>query len=130
MLGQVKTGGFRLSMAILSLGAGRRGWQRYRWYLQTRSKTSSSTTTRVLRVGCLWQRWCELRWRPFPGSSCDGDEEYHFDEASEEVVGPRFADARPDDGDPLFVKVVEAKGSYAAGSAGSSGGLIQAASGS
>ena len=30
----------------------------------------------------------------------------------------------------LFVKVVEAKGSYAAGSAGSSGGLIQAASGS
>src|ERR1035437_6130827 len=31
---------------------------------------------------------------------------------------------------PVFVKVVEAKGSYAAGSAGSSGGLIQAASGS
>jgi len=30
----------------------------------------------------------------------------------------------------VFVKVVEAKGSYAAGSAGSSGGLIQAASGS
>ncbi len=36
------------------------------------------------------------------------------------------------DGGPtsVFVKVVEAKGSYAAGSAGSSGGLIQAASGS
>jgi hypothetical protein len=33
-------------------------------------------------------------------------------------------------GRAVFVKVVEAKGSYAAGSAGSSGGLIQAASGS
>jgi len=31
---------------------------------------------------------------------------------------------------PVFVKVVEASGSYAAGSAGSRGGLIQAASGS
>ena len=33
-------------------------------------------------------------------------------------------------GEAVFVKVVEAKGSYAAGPAGSSGGLIQAASGS
>jgi hypothetical protein len=43
----------------------------------------SPTMTRALRVGCLWQRGCDLRWRPFPGGSCDGDEEYHFDEASE-----------------------------------------------
>ena len=38
--------------------------------------------TRAVRVGCLWQRGCDLGWRPFPGGSGDGDEEYHFDEAS------------------------------------------------
>src|SRR5664280_3819705 len=59
------------------------------------------TMTRAPPAGCLWQRGRDLRCRPFPGSSCDGDEEYHFDEASEEVVGPRFADARPDDGDQV-----------------------------
>ena len=48
----------------------------------------------------------------------------------------RFEDGRDKDvleigvGMAVFVKVVEAKGSYAAGSAGSSGGLIQADSGS
>src|SRR5665648_105444 len=60
---------------------------------------TAPTMTWALRVGCLWQRGCDLGWRPFPGGSCDGDEEYHFDEASEEIVDPRFADGRHDDGD-------------------------------
>jgi hypothetical protein len=40
-----------------------------------------------------------MRWRPFPGGSGDGDEEYHFDKASEDVVGPLFFDAGHDDAD-------------------------------
>ena len=49
-------------------------------------RPTSPKMTRALRIACLWQLGCDLRWRPFPGSSCDGDQEYHFDEACEEVL--------------------------------------------
>ena len=55
---------------------------------------------------CRGQLGRDLRGRPFPGGAGDGDEEDRFDGASEEVVDPRLADARREDGD----RVEEADG--------------------
>ena len=59
-------------------------------------------------------------------------EELHVNDLRPEVLPFGFLSSEEGrvDTEAVFVKVVEAKGSYAAGSAGSSGGLIQAASGS
>jgi hypothetical protein len=53
------------------------------------------------RVARLGNRGCDLRWRPCPGGSGDGGQEYHLDEAPEEVVGPRLPDGRAEDGDDV-----------------------------